>query len=118
MFASNPNWIMRNAPSPEPIGALALGSALIAFPAILMIRVLEPEFVLPAFSILLFVEAAIAAALARLIHVQEHSANATLWDFAGAFTLMGCAAAILGEPDEVALFFEEQIEQLPDTRPQ
>ena len=116
MFASNPNWIMRNAPSLEPFGVLALCSALIVLPAILMIRVLEPELVLPALSILLFVEAAIAALVARLIHIQENAANATLWDFAGAFTLMGCAAAILGEPDQAALFFEEQIEQHPDTR--
>jgi hypothetical protein len=30
----------------------------------------------------------------------------TLWDIAGAFTMMGCAAAIFSEPDQVALFFE------------
>jgi hypothetical protein len=117
MFASNPNWITRNAPSLEPFGILALFSALIAFPAILMIRELEPELVLPALSILLFTEAAIAAIVARLIHVEDNSANVTLWDFAGAFTLMGCAAAIFGEPDQAALFFEEQVELRPDTRP-
>jgi hypothetical protein len=108
---------MRNAPSLEPFGMLALFSALNAFPAILMIGVLEPELVLPAFSILLFAEAAIAALVARSIQVPENSANATLWDFAGAFTLMGCAAAILGEPDQAALLFEEQIEQRQDIRP-
>ena len=42
------------------------------------------------------------ALVARSIQVPENSANATLWDFAGAFTLMGCAAAILGEPDQAA----------------
>jgi hypothetical protein len=117
MFASNPNWITRNAPSLEPFGILALFSALIAFPAILLIRELEPELVLPALSILLFAEAAIAAIVARLIHVEDNSANVTLWDFAGAFTLMGCAAAIFGEPDQAALFFEEQVEHRPDTPP-
>ena len=38
---------------------------LIAAPAFLMIRLLEPELVLPAFSMLLFTEAAIAAIVAR-----------------------------------------------------
>ncbi len=37
------------------------------------------------------------------------------WDIAGAFTMMGCAAAIFSEPDQVALFFEQPVEQHPDT---
>jgi hypothetical protein len=117
MFASSQNWITRNAPSLEPFGMLALFGVLTALPAILMIRMLEPGLVLPAFSILFFAEAAIAAILARVIHVQQSVANVTLWDFAGAFTLMGCAAAILGEPDQAALFFEEQAAQRPVSRP-
>jgi len=55
--------------------------------------------------------------MARLIHVQENTANVTLWDFAGAFTLIGCAATIFGEPDQAALFFEQQTAQRPDSRP-
>ena len=51
---------------------------LIAAPAFLMIRLLEPELVLPAFSILLFSDAAIAAIVAR-----RNSENVTLWDIAG-----------------------------------
>jgi hypothetical protein len=79
------NWITRKAPSLEPFGILALLSVLIAVPAFLMIRVLEPELVLPAFSILLFAEAAIAAIVARSIHVHRNSDNLTVWDIAGAF---------------------------------
>jgi hypothetical protein len=30
--------------------------------------------------------------------------------------MMGCAAAIFSEPDQAALFFEELVEQHPDTR--
>jgi len=100
---------MRNAPSRESFWILALLSMLIA-PAFLMIRLLEPELVLPAFSILLFSDAAIAAIVAR-----RNSENVTLWDIAGAFTMMGCAAAIFSEPDQVALFFEQPVEQRPDT---
>ena len=112
MFASNASWMKKNAPSREPFCILALLSLLIAVPAFLMIRMLEPELVLPAFSILLFADAVIAAIVARM-----NSENVTLWDIAGAFTLMGCAAAIFSEPDQVALFFEPSVEQHPDTPP-
>ncbi|MCA1457955.1 hypothetical protein I6F35_33010 [Bradyrhizobium sp. BRP22] len=86
----------------------ALFGAVTLFPVILLIRLLEPALVLPAFSILLFAEAAIAAIVAGLVRAQTNSANITWWDFAGAFTFMGCAAAIFGEPDQAALFFEEE----------
>jgi hypothetical protein len=36
-------------------------------------------------------------------------------DVAGALTMMGCAAAIFSEPDQVALFFEQPVRQHPDT---
>src|SRR6266436_5694130 len=109
MIASHASWIKRNAPSRESFCILALLSMLIAAPAFLMIRLLEPELVLPALSILLFLDAAIAAIVAR-----RNSKNVTLWDIAGAFTMMGCAAAIFSEPDQVALFFEQPAEQHPD----
>ena len=108
MIASNKSWIKRNAPSRESFGILALLSVLIAAPAFRMIRLLEPELVLPAFSILLFSDAAIAAVLAH--RNSENVENVTLWDIAGAFTMMGCAAAIFSEPDQVAQFFEQPVE--------
>jgi hypothetical protein len=110
MIACNASWIKKSGPSRESFSILALLSMLIAAPAFLMIRLLEPELVLPAFSILLFSDAAIAAIVARI-----NSENVTLWDIAGAFTMMGCAAAIFSEPDQVALFFEQPVEQHPDT---
>jgi hypothetical protein len=114
MVAPHANWITRNAPSLEPFGILAMLSVLIAVPVFLMIRALEPGLVLPAFSILLFAEAAIAAILARSIHVHRNSDNLTVWDIAGAFVMMGCAAAIFSEPDQAAQFFEQPVEQHPD----
>ena len=93
----------RNVPSLESLGILTLLSVLIAAPAFLMIHLLEPGFVLPAFSILLFSDAAVAAIVARAIHIRINSENVTLWDIAGAFTMMGCAAAIFSEPDQAAL---------------
>ena len=117
MIVSNASWIKRNVPSLESFGILALLSVLIAAPAFLVIRFLEPGFVLPAFSILLFLDAAIADIVARLIHAHRNSENVTLWDMAGAFTMMGCAAAIFSEPDQVAQFFEQRVEQYPDAQP-
>jgi hypothetical protein len=110
MTGSNASWTTRKAPSLKSFSILALLSMLIAAPAFVMIHLLEPELVLPAFSVLLFLDAAIAAILARI-----NSENVALWDMAGAFTMMGCAAAIFSEPDQVALFFERLVEQHPDT---
>jgi 4-amino-4-deoxy-L-arabinose transferase-like glycosyltransferase len=104
-----------NVPPLESFGILALLSVLIAAPAFLIIRLLEPGFVPPAFSILLFPEAAIAAILARATHIRRNPENVTLWGIAGAFTMMGCAAAMLSEPDQVLRFFEQLVEQHPDT---
>jgi hypothetical protein len=96
---------------------LALFSLLTIAPAILTLRMLEPELVLPAFSILLLAEATVAGIVAHLLHVPENAADITLWDFAGAFTLIGCAAAVFGEPDQAALFLEEQGELCSVSRP-
>jgi hypothetical protein len=101
----------------EPFGMLALFGLLTALPAILVMRTLDPELVLPAFSVLLFAEAAIAGIVARLIRVPRTAANVTAWDFAGALTLIGCAAAMFGEPDQAALFLEGQGVQRSDSRP-
>jgi len=108
---------MRNAPLLEPFGILALLSVLIAVPAFLIIRVLEPGLILPALSIMLFAEAAIAVIVARSIQTRRNSENVTAWDIAGAFTMMGCAAAIFSEPDQVAQFFDQPVEQHPDAPP-
>jgi hypothetical protein len=87
---------------------LTLFSLLTALPAVLALHLLEPELVLPAFSALLFVEAAFAVVAARLMHCPDSTDDITLWDFAGGFTLIGCAAAVFGEPDLAARFLTEQ----------
>ena len=52
-----------------------------------------------------------------LADVDGHSLRLVLWDIAGAFTMMGCAAAIFAEPDQVALLLEPSIEPHPDAPP-
>lgn len=114
MILFRASWTNRNAPSREAFCTCAVLSILVAAPAFLMINFLDPQLVLPGLSILLFAGAMIAALLARRKSEGETLENVTLWDVAGAFTLMGCAAAILGEPDQVALLFEQPIEQNSD----
>ena len=94
-------------------GVLALLSVLIAGPAFHHRPLAGART--PALSILLFSHAAIAAIVAVSIHADSNSKNVTLWDIAGAFTLMGCAAAIFSEPDQVALLFEQLFEQHSNT---
>lgn len=96
---------------------LTLFSLLTALPAVLALHLLEPELVLPAFSLALFAEAAFAVTAARLIHLPDHAQDITLWDLAGGFTLIGCAAAVFGEPDQAALFLTEQGSPRPASRP-
>ncbi|WP_245286253.1 hypothetical protein [Bradyrhizobium sp. WSM1417] len=92
----------------EGIAMVTLFSLFTALPAVLALHVLEPGLVLPAFSVLLFIEAASTVIAARLIQRPDNANDITLWDLAGGFTLIGCAAAMLGEPDQAALFLTEQ----------
>jgi hypothetical protein len=117
MAAFNTGRINQTAASLRSFGVLALLSVLIAGPGFLIIRTLEPALILPALSILLFAYAAIAAIAARSIHADSNSENVTLWDIVGVFTLAGCAAAILSEPDQVAQFFEQLAEPHLDAPP-
>jgi hypothetical protein len=99
------------------IAMLTLFSLLTALPAVLALHLLEPELVLPAFSLVLFAEAAFAVMAARLIHLPDNAEGITLWDLAGGFTLIGCAAAVFGEPDQAVLFLTEQGDPRPASRP-
>lgn len=96
---------------------LTLFGVLTALPVVLALHLLEPELVLPAFSALLFAEAAFAVIAARLLHTTGSADEITLWDFAGGFTLIGCAAAVFGEPDQAALFLTEQGSPRPASSP-
>jgi hypothetical protein len=114
MIVSHASWTNRNSPWRDTFCIFALLSILVAAPAFLMIHFLDPQLVLPALSILLFSDAMITALLARAKSENVTSENVTLWDIAGALTMLGCAAAILGEPDQVALLFGQPIGQHSD----
>ena len=109
MILSRASWTNRNAPSREAFCICAVLSILVAAPAFLMILLLDSQLVLPALSILFFSDAMITAVLAWAKSGNATLENVTLWDVAGALTMLGCAAAILGEPDQVALLFEQPV---------
>jgi hypothetical protein len=65
------------------------------------ILVLPHSVVLPVFSLWALVAAACAAVLAILPRRARTSYAGAAWDMAGALTLVGCAAAILGEIEPI-----------------
>jgi hypothetical protein len=95
----------------QSAGLLILLSVAVAVPAFVIMRTLEMELVLPAFSVLLFSGAAIAAALAWSMRTEENPDNLSLWDVAGGLVMTGCAASVLGEPDQVTQLFEHLFER-------
>lgn len=92
-------------------GPLTILSIAISVPAFFIVRELRPELVLPAMSALLFASAAMTALFAFSTGAERNAETLTLWDMAGGLALTGCAAAILGEPDQVAHFFDQMFER-------
>jgi hypothetical protein len=92
----------------QPVGpvhlfVLAVGaSAIVAFSAS---RAVSPDALLPVVCIALFVSAAILAALGWRQR-KAKPAFITYWDVSGALTLIGCAAAVMSEPESVMQLFE------------
>ena len=100
----------------QSVRLLTLLSVAVAGPAFLIVHTLEMELVLPAFSVLLFSGAAIATVLAWSMRTEENPDNLSLWDVAGGLVMTGCAASVLGEPDQVAQLFEHLFERRSNTQ--
>jgi len=82
------------------LAALAFVASLMAALVILVLA-LPRHVVLPAFSLWALLAAACAVLLAILPLRARSSYAVGAWDMAGAFTLVGCAAAILGEIEPI-----------------
>jgi hypothetical protein len=82
------------------LAGLAFVAILIAVLVLLMV-VLPRPVVLPVFSLGALLAAACAVFLAILPFRANPSYAGTAWDMAGAFTLVGCAAAIFGEIEPI-----------------
>lgn len=91
-------------------GTLVVLSIVIAAPAVFIVSALEPHLVLAALSVLFFSAAALAAVTALSIKIKKNTENLNLWDVAGGLVITGCAASVMGEPEQVAQLFEHLFE--------
>jgi hypothetical protein len=90
--------------SSRPSAMTALFAAAVIGPLLTMSLLLPLPVVLPAFG---FWSLAFAGLMALLgwYRPRPHGADdVSAWDLAGAFTLIGCAAAILGEIEHMLEF--------------
>jgi len=94
--------------SPHDFTATALpharlaGLALLAAAPLLLIAALVPRAVfLPSVCLGAIAAATVAAFAAWWVGARRHRDTVTLWDFAGACALIGCAAAMLSEPASI-----------------
>jgi hypothetical protein len=94
-----PRWRRLLAALRDSAPALLVAITLAA-PLMLMIAVLPWPMVLPVFSLWSLAAAALAALVAGLGR-RRHRAGVTAWDVAGAFTFIGCAAAVFAEIEYV-----------------
>jgi hypothetical protein len=104
-------------PNPtRSFGVLTVLSFVVAVPALVIVRALEPDLVLPALSVLFFSVAGAAVLLARATKARRNSEALNLWDIAGGLVMTGCAASVLGEPEQVTQLFEHLFERRTDAR--
>jgi hypothetical protein len=110
--APHASWITRNAPSLEPFGILALLSVLVAVAAFAMIRVLEPGLACVQYSA--FRGSSDRRHRGPLNPRSQKFGWSNGMGYCRRITLMGCTAAIFGEPDQAARLFGRPVEQHPD----
>jgi hypothetical protein len=84
----------------EVFAPAVFGMAL-AIPLAAMIAVLPLPVILPAFSVWSLAAAAVIVLFALTRRAPHRHGALNAWDFAGAFTLIGCAAGILGEVEHM-----------------
>jgi len=92
-------------------GTLIALSFAVALPAFFIVYSLEQHLVLPALSVLFFGTAALAAIMAFSINAKKNTETLNLWDIAGGLVITGCAASVMGEPEQVAQLFEHLFER-------
>ncbi len=94
-----PPRFRRRPPGQRPSGLAFVAVAVVALAVFIL--VLPHSVVLPVFSLWALMAAACAAFFAILPRRARPSYAGAAWDMAGAFTLVGCAAAILGEIEPI-----------------
>lgn len=94
--------------TPQPIGPVhlfVLAVGVSALTAAYASRAISPDALYPVICATLFVSAAILAAIGWRQR-NAKPAFVTYWDVSGALTLIGCAAAMMTEPESVMQLFE------------
>jgi hypothetical protein len=86
----------------------ALGGARAAAAAgcLTALALLPPALVFPVTATALVLAAVVTGLLAWTSPGQVGSARLILWDFAGALTLLGLGAALLGDPEQAVALIE------------
>lgn len=92
-------------------GSLIALTLAVAVPAFFIVHALETHLVLPALSVLFFGMAALAAIMAFSVRSKKDTETLNLWDVAGGLVITGCAASVMGEPEQVAQLFEHLFER-------
>lgn len=72
---------------------------LAAAPLFIVAALVPRPLFLPSVTLAAIAVAAAAALAAWWFGIRRHSSTVTLWDVAGACALIGCAAAMLSEPE-------------------
>lgn len=90
----------------EPHIRLAGLVTLATLPILLVASLVPRTLVLPSLSLVAIAAAALAALVAWSLGTRRHGNTVTLWDIAGALMLIGCAAAMLSEPERILLTFD------------
>jgi hypothetical protein len=85
--------------------ALAVLALLAAAPIALAAALMPRAAVLPALSLAALALAGVLGGIAWWRKASRHAASVTLWDAAGACVLIGCAAAMLSQPENLLQVF-------------
>ncbi len=109
-------WKDRFVQETQSVGILSSLTLAVIVPALLIVRTLDPELVMIAFSLMFFLGATLMAATAWLIRSKRNPQNLSLWDVAGGLVITGCAASVLAEPDQAAQLFEHLFERQSTTQ--
>lgn len=84
---------------------LGLMVLLAGAPLLFVATIVPHAAVLPAISLTAIALAAAIGAFAWWRNTKRHTATVTLWDIAGAFMLIGCAAAMMTQPENLMQVF-------------
>ncbi len=81
-------------------------AAAAALPLLLLATLLPRPLVLPTLCLIAIAGAGVASFVAWRRNTATESRNVTAWDVAGALAFIGCAAAIMSNPEQMLYLAE------------